>query len=186
VLFLYNESISNDDLLFLEELKDGEDKIKDSDLFWIVKAKKLGEFVYEVKLLNEPISGKELKYRLDNWVNDFFTYGDTYYVPKEFVFASLLVNNKEIFEKNLEKFYRNVYRVYQSYKFINTKDYIFSQGTCSPYTELNQITEELNKLLSGESNYNFKNITLFISPLAEDIKERNTYLDGEEAVCQLY
>jgi hypothetical protein len=190
VLFLYNESIDNDDILFLEELKDGKDKIKDSDKFWIVKAKKIGEFVYEVKLLKKPISGKDLKERIERWRVDFFIDGGTYYVPKEFVFASLLVNDKKYFEKNLEKFYRNVYRVYLSYKSINTKDFIFSRN-CEPYNELEEITNELDKVLKGESNYNFKNITLFISPLAEKIEERNKYFDEtynpeEKPVCQLY
>ena len=189
VLFLYSESIDNDDILFLKELKESLNQIRDSDKFWIVKAKKIGDFVYELKIPKSVISGKELKKRINEWRVDFFKDGDTYYVPKEFVFASLLVNKKSYFEKNLEKFYRNIYRVYLSYKSIK-EDPIFSKN-CEYYKELDEIVDELNKLLKGESNYSFKNITLFISPLAEKIKERNNYYDElenskEKPICQLY
>ncbi len=181
ILFIYNSSISNDDILFIQALRDSISLMSNRDKYWIIKAKQINDFVYKIEMTDSLVTKEEIENRISSYGRWFFDY--TFYVPKELVFASLLVNDERTFEKNLEKLYRNIYYSYISYSQIK-EDRVFSLDCEDFYPELVEIKEALKKALNNEGGYSLRNVSLLIAPLVESIKEKNSNLTNLN--CVLY
>lgn len=185
ILFVYQ---TQNNIHFLNSLNEARTKglIKNNEKFWVVKAVKKGEFVYEIETWDKLKNGEEIKEILSGH-GDFFLNGITVYLPKEFVFPLLVVDNKEIIEKNIEKFFKNIYSVYLTYNSISEESPIFRDNCNNLYqNDLNSIIDELNKTLNNQGEYSIYNISLFIDPLAQSIKEKNEEVENEKPICQLY
>jgi len=163
------------------------DKIKNSDYeyFWIVSAKPLDEiddYFYKLVVFEKKLSKREL-IRIFKGVGSPVVY--EFYIPKEFLLASLMVNSQKELEKLLENFYKKAYFSYLSYS--NHKKDLEFTSICQIYTEIDSIIKEIEDTIEKRSSCGFNNLTLCIKDYIKEISIRNSKKSlSDKPICTLY
>jgi hypothetical protein len=163
------------------------DKIKESkyDYFWVISAKPLSNlngYIYKIVTFEKIMSKEELVKQFEGILSPKIY---TFYVPKEFLLAALMVDSPEELKDLLRRFYKKAYYSYIAYNF--HKEDIEFTSVCSVYSEIDQIIDEIEKVQKGKSIYDYNNLTLGIKKYVDLISKRNSEKShSDNPICTLY
>ena len=163
------------------------DKIENSNYqyFWIVSAKPLSElngYFYKVVIFEKALKKEELV-RMFRGIGSPRVY--EFYVPKELLLASLMVDSQEELKNLLEKFYKKAYFSYLAYSY-HKNDYEFT-SLCQTYDEIDLIIKEIENVMNQRSSCDYNNLSFCIKDYVEEISKRNAEKElSDKPICTLY